>query len=520
MIMQQRFRAAPSPTGKVHIGNIRTYLYNYLLAKKFGGKNIIRIEDTDQVRKVPNGTEAMIEAYEAIGITFDEGPHVGGDFGPYVQSERLDIYKKYAEELIDKDGAYYCFCSKERLEKLKLEQEQLHQKPQYDRLCRNIPITEARDRISKGDSYVIRMKFPIEGSMSFQDEVYGRITIKNSEIDDMVLLKSDGYPTYHFGVVVDDHLMGITQVIRGREYLTQTTRNAFLYDKFGWQQPKWVHVPQILNPDGKGKLSKRHGAMPAVAYLRKGYLKEAIVNYIMLCGWAPKVEQSHQDEIYSIEDFIELFDSSRLQKAGARFDQKKFDYINGKHIRRYSLDQLAALVFDWAQNYVLKPFISDDYTEHYDWEDTLRSDIEKYLPIWKSDVEYFKRTLALEHDRITTLSELPDALNFFYDDKLSWSEQDWNTKNHTKEELAEALENILPKLDDIFKNNNFNHDEWEKVVRGYADELGWKHGDMFLAIRSATTGRLQSPPLLESFEIMGWNKVRGFILQAIEYLRK
>ncbi len=515
-----RLRAAPSPTGKVHIGNIRTYLYNYLLAKKYNGVNIIRVEDTDQVRKVPRGTEAMIEAYQAVGITFDEGPHVGGNYGPYIQSERLGIYKEYAEKLIDSGHAYYCFCSKERLEEVKEKQRMNKVKEQYDRHCRNISIDQARQRIANGEKYVVRMKFPLEGSMSYVDEIYGKITINNKEIDDMVLLKSDGYPTYHFAVVIDDHLMEISHVFRGREYLTQTTRNVFLYDSFGWKQPKWVHCPPILNPDGKGKLSKRFGALPAVSYLRKGYLKEAIINYIMLCGWAPKQEDAHQDEIYTIEEFIKLFDTSRLQKAGARFDQKKFDYINGKHIRRHTLDELAQLVFYWADNYVLKEFISDAYTEKEDWEDNLKSKVSKYLPLWKNNVEYFKRALSLEYERITMLSELPDSLDFFYDQIDEWEDSDWNTKNRSKSELASALEGILPKLDELFKDNVFNHDTWEVLVRGFADEIGFKHGDMFLAIRSATTGRLQSPPLLECFEIMGWDKTRLNIINAINYLRK
>ena len=515
-----RFRAAPSPTGKVHIGNIRTYLYNYLLAKKYGGVNVIRVEDTDQARKVPKGTEAMIEAYQAVGITFDEGPHVGGEYGPYVQSERLEIYKEYAHKLIESGHAYYCFCSKERLEEVKEKQRMNKVKEQYDRHCRNISPEDAQKRVDAGEPYVIRMKFPLEGSMSFVDEIYGKISINNKEIDDMVLLKTDGFPTYHFGVVVDDHLMNISHVFRGREYLTQTTRNVFLYESFGWKQPIWVHCPPILNPDGKGKLSKRFGALPAVAYLRKGYLKESIINYIMLCGWAPKLEDSHQDEIYSIEEFIKLFDISRLQKAGARFDQKKFDYINGKHIRKHTLDELVELVFYWANNYVLKEFISDEYTEREPWEFELMEKITKLLPLWKNDIEYFKRALALEFERISMLSELPESLNFFYEDITEWNDIDWNTKNHDKKELADALENILPKLEEIFKDNVFDHEIWEKVVRGYADELGWKHGDMFLAIRSATTGRLQSPPLLDCFAILTWEKTKRHILNAIIWLRK
>ncbi len=518
--MEQRFRAAPSPTGKVHIGTIRAYLPNYLLAKKFGGKNILRIEDTDQTRLVPNGVQAMIEAYEEVGIHFDEGPTQGGEVGPYIQSERLEIYQKYAKELVEKGHAYYCFCTKERLEELRATQEATKQKPMYDRYCRNLSNEEVTKRLEAGEKSVIRMKYPTEGITVCQDIIFGKVTVKNSDVEDQVLLKGDGFPTYHLAVVVDDHLMGITTAIRGLDWLPSYPKHVKLYEMFGWTPPLFAHLPLILNPDGKGKLSKRHGAFPVSQILRKGYLKEGVMNYAMLCGWAPKPEDAHQDEIYTEQELIDLFELDRVHKTPARYDQKKFDYINSKHIKLLTIEQLTERVLHWAKRYVLGSFMSDSYTEISDWEKELNSQVEKYLPLWEKDIEYFKKALTLEHQRITFLSELPKALDFFYEDTLSWIDDDWNTKNHTKLELAQALENILPKLDGIFKNNEFNHEKWEEVVRGYADELGWKHGDMFLAIRSATTGRLQSPPLLECYEILGWEKVKGFINQAINYLKK
>lgn len=518
--MQERFRAAPSPTGKVHIGTIRAYLPNYLLAKKSGGKNILRVEDTDQKRLVENGVEAMIEAYEEVGIEFDEGPHKDGGYGPYVQSQRLDIYKKYAQELIDKGHAYYCFCTSERLNELRENQKLQKQKPMYDGKCRNIDPEEAKKRVANGDPFVIRMKFPKEGVTVCEDMIYGKVSVKNSDIEDQVLLKADGFPTYHLAVVVDDHLMDITTAIRGNDWLPSYPKHIKLYEFFGWQPPKFAHLPMILNPDGKKKLSKRHGAFPVSQILRKGYIKEGILNYAILCGWAPKTENSHQDEIYTVEELIKLFDLSRVHKTPARYDQAKFDYINAKHIRRLSIDDLVEKVFHWSEKYVLGTFKSDSYTDPAIWEENLKANVKKYLPLWKKDLEYFKKALSLEKDRITTLSDIPEALDFFYETELTWEDSDWNTKNHTKKELSDALENVLPKLDGIFKENKFDHDEWEKVVRGYADELSWKHGDLFLAIRSATTGRLQSPPLLECYEIMGWEKVKTFISQAIIWLRK
>lgn len=509
-----RVRAAPSPTGRVHTGNLRTFLNNYLFAKSTKGQYILRIEDTDQKRKVQGGVEAIVETLKLYGIEFDESPLKGGEYSPYVQSKRLDYYKKYAKDLVDNGFAYHCFCSQKRLDDLK-EKGQC-----YDRYCRDLTSATVDKNLEEGRSSVIRMKFPQEGITEFVDEIYGSIKVKNSEIDDQVILKSDGYPTYHFAVVIDDHLMEITHVFRGREYLSQTPKNVFLYNSLEWKQPKWVHTPHLLNPDGKGKLSKRKGAMSAISYLRKGYLPDAVLNYLALCGWAPKGEEAKQDEIYTIDELTELFSIERMKKSNARYDENKLNYINSKHIRSMGIDDLVEYIFYWGKDLVLAEFIADEYDNAEQWESLLKRDVEKYLPLWENDQEYFKKALNLEFERITYLGELPEALSFFYDEKLNWTDEDWNTKNHDKKEIAQALENIIPKLEDIFGDDVYDHEKWEQVVRGYADKLGWKHGDMFLAIRSATTGRLKSPPLLESFEIMGWEKTKGFLNQAVVWLRK
>jgi glutamyl-tRNA synthetase len=506
-----RVRAAPSPTGRVHTGNLRTFLNNFLFAKSTNGKYILRIEDTDQKRKVEGGIEAIVETLGLYNIEFDESPLKRGNYGPYIQSERLDIYKRYALELVEKGFAYRCFCTQERLQSLKEKDE----RSSYDRCCRDLKSEEVGGKTP----FVIRMKFPTEGITEFRDEIYGRIKVKNSEIEDQILLKTDGYPTYHFAAVVDDHLMNITHVFRGREYLSQTPKNVFLYNSLGWEQPKWIHTPHLLNPDGVGKLSKRKGAMSAVSYLRKGYLPDAVLNYLALCGWAPKGDVAKQDEIYTMDELIDLFSIERMKKSNARYDENKLNYINSKHIRNMGLEKLTEYIFHWAENLVLKSFIADQYDEAEKWETELKKDVENYLPKWKENKQYFQKALELEFERITYLAELPKALSFFYDEKLDWSDDDWNLKNHTKKEFADALEGILPRLENIFGNDEYNHEKWEEVVRGYADELGWKHGDLFLAIRSATTGRLKSPPLLESFEIMGWKKVESFLNQAIDWLR-
>jgi glutamyl/glutaminyl-tRNA synthetase len=282
-----------------------------------------------------------------------------------------------------------------------------------------------------------------------------------------------------------------------------------------------VHTPHLLNPSGKGKLGKRFGAMPALSYLRKGYLPEAVLNYLALCGWAPKASLAHQDEIYTLEELVSLFSIDRMKKSNARYDQSKLDYINGKHIRNLGIDKLTNYIFHWAIDFVSAEFIADKYDEHQEWQDELKAQIKKYLPLWEKDVEYFKKALTLEFERLVYLAQLPEALDFFYDYELTWTDDDWNTKNHDKRELADILEGILPRLEKLFEGKtHVDHAEWETVVRGYADEMACKHGDVFLAIRSATTGRLQSPPLLESFEVMGWPKARKFIEDAIIWLRK
>jgi glutamyl-tRNA synthetase len=519
-----RLRAAPSPTGKVHIGTVRAYLPNFLLARQKGGKNILRIENTDAKRNAlandDAATKAMVEAYEAVGITFDEGPHIGGEYGPYIQSERLDLYKKYAEELIEGDHAYYCFCTKERLAEVREIQKANKQKPTYDRHCRNLSLDEARVRVQNGEAHVIRMKFPMEGETVCHDLIFGEIKVKNRDIEDQVLMKQDGWPTYHLAVVVDDHLMEISIALRGVDWLPSLPKHVKLYEFFGWKAPEFAHLPLILNPDGHKKLSKRFGANSIIAKLREGYLKEGIVNYAMLCGWAPDPKVAHQDEIYTLDELIQMFDLGRVNKTSARYDQRKFDYINGKHIRRFSTEGLADRVIDWAENIVLKHFMIDDISGLEEWEVKLQADAKKFLPMWKADMEKFHKGISLEKERIIKLSELLQSLAFLYVDEFEFTDADWNTKNRTKAELADALAAVLPRLDEILGKGIFEHEAWEAVVRGYADEQGWKAGDMFLAIRSAVTGRLQSPPLLESIEAMGWEKAKKFIEQAIVWLEK
>jgi len=515
--LEVRVRAAPSPTGRVHTGNLRTFLNDYLFAKNTGGEFILRIEDTDQKREVEGGVEAIIGALEQYGIEFDESPIKGGPYAPYLQSKRLDLYREHAEKLVKLGHAYYCFCSEERLAGLREQQMEDKQRPMYDRECRELSIAEAERRIEKGEKYVVRVKFPLTGYMEFEDEIYGKIRINNKEIDDLILLKSDGYPTYHFSVVIDDHFMKITHVFRGREYLTQTSKNMFLYDAFGWKAPKWVHTPHLLNPDGKGKLSKRKGAVPALSYLRKGYLPEAVLNYLVLCGWAPKDKDANQDEIYSVDELVGLFSIERMHKSNARYDQKKLNYINGKHIRNLGVDKLADAVVHWAENYVLKDFIADQFDEHFDWEENLQEEVKEYLPKWKSDPDYFRKCLETIMERLIYLGEIPERINFFYDDALDLDVDDWSSVKEDSDKFADVLSGVWESVKGVV-SGGWEHEKWEKAIRDFADTRSWKHGNMFMLLRMAITGRKASPPLFECMEILGVEKCDRFVVQAVKFL--
>lgn len=513
-----RVRMAPSPTGTLHVGSLRTVLYDYFLAKKDSGKLILRIEDTDQARKIEKGNEIIKETFELYGIEIDEGPGFGGEFGPYIQSERLDIYKKYSEELVEKGHAYHCFCSEARLEEMREQQKNDGKPTVYDRTCRNLSADEVKQRLDNGEPHVVRMKMPTEGETIGVDEVMGKVKFKNELIEDTVIIKSDGFPTYHFAVVVDDHLMGITHVLRGSEWLPSLPKHVVLYEMFGWDLPKFAHIPLILNPDGRGKLSKRKGALASTAYLRKGYMRETIFNYFSLIGWSPRPEDANPEDIYSIDQLIKFFDLSRLQKAGGRYDPKKLDAISGKHIRMLSTSELADRVIEWAEKFVIADWISDSVIELEEWEIELKRKVSELLPKWKADRDYFEHTLGLVHERLKYFSEIPDAMFFMYSDELTWTDEDWNLQ-HTYAESGKALKELLPQLDEaLCCEPSFDHEQWEAIIRGYADGLGWNHGEVFMLVRSATTGKLQSPPLLESFEVIGWEKARSFVEQAIVWL--
>lgn len=377
-----RDRFAPSPTGNVHVGSLRTALYNYLFAKKNNGSFLLRIEDTDQTRLEEGAVENLLSALSITGVIPDEGlVKVGekleqkGDCGPYVQSERLDIYKKYLEELLEKGHAYYCFCTKERLEEVRETQKSKGETPKYDGHCRDLAEAEIKEKIEAGIPYVVRLRLPENVVVSFDDSVRGLIEMNTNDLDDQVLLKTDGFPTYHLAVVIDDHLMEITHVIRGEEWLPSTPKHAYLYDCFGWRAPQFVHLPNILNDDRK-KLSKRQGDVSVGDFLAKGYLPEALINFLALLGWSPEGDQ----EIFSMEELIEAFDLSRINKSGAVFDRNKLNWMNAHYIKELPIE---SLVKHLAPFLIEAGMISEsDLEERKVW-------VEKIGELLRDRIEYF-----------------------------------------------------------------------------------------------------------------------------------
>ena len=345
-----RTRFAPSPTGYMHIGNLRTALFEYLIAKHEDGDFILRIEDTDQERLVEGAVDIIYDTMKAVGLNHDEGPDIGGDFGPYVQSERLSMYKGYADQLVELGGAHYCFCSEEEIEAQRKEAESLGISFKYDDPCKHISIEEARKRIADGEKYVVRQTIKANGETYFDDEVYGRIEVDNATLDESVLLKSDGFPTYNFANIIDDHQMQISHVVRGNEYLSSTPKYNLIYQAYGWDIPTYVHVPPVMK-DEQHKLSKRNGDASFQDLVKKGYLPEAILNYIALLGWAPESEQ----EIYSLEELIKVFDIKRISKSPAIFDIDKLTWMNGMYLRAMSEEKFYETVKPYIEEAIKRP---------------------------------------------------------------------------------------------------------------------------------------------------------------------
>ncbi len=471
MTQPVRVRFAPSPTGYPHVGNMRTAMFNWLLARHTGGKFILRIEDTDVARKVKGALEAILDGLKWLGLDWDEGPEVGGPYGPYFQSQRLPLYREAAERLISQGDAYYCYCSAERLEEMRAEQTRRKWAPGYDRRCRDLAPEERAQREKEGVTPVVRFKVPLEGQTRFNDLIWGEVVFENATIDDFVLLKSDGYPTYHLANVVDDSTMKVSHVIRAEEWISSTPRHMLLYRALELEPPQFVHHPMILGPD-RSKLSKRHGAVSILEYRKRGYLPETMFNFLSLIGWS----LDDKTEIMSREELVDNFSLERISKTGAIFNRDKLEWMNGVYLRQLSHEDLLLKIM---------PFL----------ESGLPKEIKR--PISK---EYVSLFLPLIRERINTLAEAAKYADFFFLDKLEYDASLLVCKKMTVATTLRALKAAQEKISSL---ESFNHDLLEGTLRSLAEELRIKAGQLFNPLRVATTGRTAAPPLFETMVVLG-----------------
>jgi len=478
--MTVRVRFAPSPTGFLHVGGLRTALFNYLFARHNNGVFILRIEDTDRTRYVEGATENLISILSWCGLDYDEGPYLDeqgkiyqkGNFGPYIQSQRIEIYKKYAEELLKKGVAYRCFCTPQRLEELRKTQILNKQPPMYDRFCRNLSQKESDER-AKSEPYTIRLKIPDE-EIIFFDIIRGEIKFDGRLIDDQILLKSDGFPTYHLANVVDDHLMQITHVIRGEEWLSSTPKHILLYRYFGWQAPQFAHLPLLLNPD-RSKLSKRSGDVSVEDYKKEGYLPEAIINYVALLGFSTEDSQ----QFFTKEELIQKFTLKRCSQSPAVFDRQKLLWMNSEYIRKTDTEKLY---------HYSKPFL-----EHAGFKNI------------EEKKEYIKKLIEAEKERIKLLKDVPYLIEFFLKDDTEIVYDETAVKKFlSTEQQKNILKEILEELKPV---ENFNKTVLEEKIRNFCQQKGYKTSDVFHPLRVAVSGRKEGIGLFDLLELLGKEKV-------------
>ena len=465
--MEIRTRFAPSPTGYMHIGNLRTALYEYLIAKSQGGKFILRIEDTDQERLVEGAVDVIYNTMRMTGLQHDEGPDIGGAYGPYVQSERMGMYMGYAKELVEKGQAYYCFCKKERLESLKESNAEGAAFAKYDRHCLGLSKEEVQAKLDAGEPFVIRQKMPNEGTTTFSDVVYGDITVDNAELDDQILMKADGFPTYNFANVVDDHLMKITHVVRGSEYLSSTPKYNLLYQAFGWEPPVYVHLPAVMR-DAHHKLSKRHGDKSFEDLVNEGYVVEAIMNYIALLGWSP----SDNTEIFTLKELEQKFDMAGVSKSPSIFDIKKLTWMNSEYLKAMDFEKYYQLAEP-----KLKEALGDTNLD-------------------------LKKIAALLQKRLETLNDIPAMVQFFKELPVYSTELYTHKKMKTNDEIAlSSLEAVLPVLENL---NDWNTDSIHDTLMALVPTLGIKNGQLLWPVRTALSGEPTSPGgAMELADILG-----------------
>jgi glutamyl-tRNA synthetase len=482
-----RVRFAPSPTGRPHVGNVRTAMFNWLLARHTGGRFILRIEDTDVARKVKGALEAILDGLKWLGLDWDEGPEVGGDYGPYFQSQRLSLYREAAERLVAQGDAYYCYCSPERLEEMRAEQVRRKQPPGYDRRCRDLSPEERAQREKEGITPVVRFKVPLEGQTRFNDLIWGELVFENGTIDDFVLLKSDGYPTYHLANVVDDSAMRISHVIRAEEWISSTPRHMLLYRALALEPPQFVHHPMILGPD-RAKLSKRHGAVSILEYREQGYLPETMFNFLALIGWS----LDDKTEIMSRKELVENFSLERIGKTGAIFNRDKLDWMNGVYIRSLTVE-------DFTQRVL--PFL----------ENGLPPEVKRPL-----DIDYIRQIMPLIQERARTLAEVAELTEFFFSDALAYDSGLLIVKKMDRESALRALAASRQRLEPL---ERFDHDSLEAVLRPLAEELHLKTGQLFGTLRVVVTGRTVAPPLFETMSVLGKKRCLERIGVALDKLQ-
>ena len=483
-----RVRFAPSPTGYLHIGGARTALFNWLFARKMGGKLILRIEDTDIERLKEDSVSQILTSLKWLGINWDEGPEAGGEYGPYYQSERFDIYKKYAQQLLDEGKAYYCFCTTEDLAAQREKQRAAKQPFRYARTCRDIPAEEAKARIAAGEPYSIRIKIPAEGSITVHDLIHGEVTFNMDQFDDFVIVKSNGIPTYNFAVCVDDHLMGMTHVLRAEEHLSNTPKQLLVYEALGWEPPKFGHMPMILAMD-RSKLSKRHGATSVEEFRSQGYLPEAIINYLTLLGWGPGDER----EIFTLEETVKLFELEQMSKKAAIYDTKKLTWMNGQYLSELPLEKILPDA---------KPFFVKDGLVTEEWFNDAANEA------------YFEKLVDVVRVRVKTLQEVADASTYFFKDVEEYDEK--GVAKHFKAENIPVLEQCIAaiKADDVYDLAST-----EAAYNKIAADNGLALGKVIHPTRLALTGRTVSPGMFDVMVLLGKERTLARLEKAVEFIK-
>lgn len=480
---ETRVRFAPSPTGYLHIGGLRTALFNYLYARHTGGKMLLRIEDTDRTRFVEGALENLLKTLKWSGIEIDEGVMLDengeitekGNCGPYIQSDRVKagIYDKYIEKLIEEGKAYYCFCSKERLDNLRARQKADGLTPKYDGLCRSLTLEEAKEKIANGEKYTVRLKLPKDTDISFEDRIKGKITFNTNDMDDQVLIKEDGYPTYHFAVIVDDHEMGITHVVRGDEWISSTPKHVFLYQAFGWEAPEYIHLPTVLNKDHK-KYSKRNGDGMVEDFIERGYLPEGLINYLALLGWSPDSEE----EIFTMKELADQFTFDRVNKTGAVFDVRKLDWVNGHYVREMSVEDLAKAIKPYC---IEAGFFGEDYPEEK---------LNLLASTWQSAI-----------DKFTDIKD--EAYVYYVDDKdMKWTDE--AVEAMKADEAKTLFDAFIGKLEEV---DEVDLDFAKTIMKSIQKETGIKGKNLWFPVRAGLTGNVHGPELVNAFVIMGKEKM-------------